>query len=480
MATSTVRFAHSFREQDHFAKKRRAGSRSALKSQEIGRDVKITDHETDFSVLGIDGLAAISVVESVSTSTGVDLPASLFRDCTNLSELADTLGQQTVIPYEPCKVIRDENLLAQAFWDVSKDVRQFAQDAGFATFWTRVYPSQRQLVIAYVLEAFASLGSSLAGLAVEADVIYPKGVLGKHRRVFDGAILGILEDSGLVSRTCSGTMVRTSAPINMPPAKQALDDLVRDHPAYAKIHRLLHVTGYRFADCVRGDADPIALLYGKDKALLQDFYTNVTMFMAASLHLAALVKRVFAKVRSSNSGHVVVIEIGAGFGGITKAVADALIQAQIPFKYTFTDVSSFFFAATKKWYQNLPKDSTMNYEVLDIEKKPPETLLRSLDMAIFTHCIRDTKDLAAPCSHVRDMLHPGGFFALIEFTSRLFWLDLVFGLLDGWWVFVDDRKHCAVEIASWKDICAGQASMTFCVRTGRWASIPQLLRAHTD
>lgn len=67
--------------------------------QEIGRDIKITDYKTDFSVLGIDGLAAISVVESVSTRTGVDLPASLFRDCTNLSELAGALGQQTVIPY---------------------------------------------------------------------------------------------------------------------------------------------------------------------------------------------------------------------------------------------------------------------------------------------------------------------------------------------------------------------------------------------
>lgn len=379
-------------------------------------------------------------------------------------------------------MIRDENLLKQAFWDVSKDVRQFAQDAGFATFWTRVYPSQRQLVIAYVLEAFTSLGSSLAGLPVGADVTYPKGVLGKHRRVFDGAIFEILEDSGLVSRTCSGTMVRTSAPINTPPAKQALDDIVRDHPAYANIHRLLHVTGYRFADCVRGDADPIALLFGKNKALLQEFYTNAPMSLAASLHLAALVKRVFAKVRSSNRGHVEVIEIGAGFGGTTKAVVDALIQAQIPFKYTFTDVSSFFFAAAKKRYQNLPKGSTMNYEVLDIEKKPPETLLRSFDMAISTNCIHATKDLAASCSHVRDMLRPGGFFALIEFTSRLFWLDLVFGLLDGWWAFVDDRKHCTVDTASWKRyLCrAGFNDVLWTDGEVGEKLNPQLLIAYTD
>lgn len=33
---------------------------------------------------------------------------------------------------------------------------------------------------------------------------------------------------------------------------------------------------------------------------------------------------------------------------------------------------------------------------------------------------------------------------------RLYWLDLVFGLLDGWWLFEDGREHCLADESFWK------------------------------
>ncbi len=39
------------------------------------------------------------------------------------------------------------------------------------------------------------------------------------------------------------------------------------------------------------------------------------------------------------------------------------------------------------------------------------------------------------------MLRPDGFVSLVGFTKNIFWFDMVFGLLEGWWLYQDGRKH---------------------------------------
>jgi len=48
-----------------------------------------------------------------------------------------------------------------------------------------------------------------------------------------------------------------------------------------------------------------------------------------------------------------------------------------------------------------------------------------------------TADLRQTLSHVRELLAPGGELILLESTQPLIWLDLIFGLTEGWWKFSD-------------------------------------------
>ena len=48
------------------------------------------------------------------------------------------------------------------------------------------------------------------------------------------------------------------------------------------------------------------------------------------------------------------------------------------------------------------------------------------------------------------MLQHNGLIYLIEITKRLFWLDLVIGLLQGWWLFEDGRNHFLASSALWE------------------------------
>jgi len=154
-----------------------------------------------------------------------------------------------------------------------------------------------------------------------------------------------------------------------------------------------------------------------------------------------------------------------------------LVEAGIPFRYVFTDISVSFFAAAKNRYKNLPAGCVVEYLVLDIEKAPPGHLRGVFDAVISTNCIHATKDLVVSCSNARGLLRPGGLFALVEFTTRLYWLDLVFGLLDGWWLFEDGRKHCTADEALWeaKLKASGYSDVMWVEGDGNRKPNPQLI-----
>jgi hypothetical protein len=48
------------------------------------------------------------------------------------------------------------------------------------------------------------------------------------------------------------------------------------------------------------------------------------------------------------------------------------------------------------------------------------------------------------------MLRSDGLVCLLELTRNLFWLDCVFGLLEGWWLFEDGRQHVLASEDLWK------------------------------
>jgi hypothetical protein len=53
--------------------------------------------------------------------------------------------------------------------------------------------------------------------------------------------------------------------------------------------------------------------------------------------------------------------------------------------------------------------------------------------------------------NIEALLRPHGFVSLVEFTTRMYWFDLVFGLLEGWWLFKDDRPYVLAAPEKWAE-----------------------------
>jgi SAM-dependent methyltransferase len=259
----------------------------------------------------------------------------------------------------------------------------------------------------------------------------------------------ILEDAGLVKKEDDGTFRRTAVPIPMVPAPTLHAVMLDMFPKHASEMRLLHITGHRLADCLSGAADPLALIFRDSaaRALLEDVYTNAPMFKTGTLLLTQYLSSVLE--RFSGSREVRILELGAGTGGTTKHLVEKLagLGTKHKFSYTFTDLSSSLVAAARRKFA---KWSFMHYTVLDVEKDPGPRFAGAYDIIISTNCIHATKDLVQSTTNIRKMLRADGVLCLVELTRNLFWFDLVFGLLEGWWLFSDGREHALADERRWE------------------------------
>src|SRR5690606_26714133 len=75
------------------------------------------------------------------------------------------------------------------------------------------------------------------------------------------------------------------------------------------------------------------------------------------------------------------------------------------------------------------------------------------DVIVATNVLHATADLARTLANVRALLNPGGMLLLLEGTSPRYWLDVTFGLTEGWWTFADSpvrERYPLLAPESWK------------------------------
>lgn len=361
----------------------------------------------------------------------------------------------------PAFVQRPTAFITQAtleFGHIKQETSSFARKTGFAGFYSGVYQKQMCLVLTYILEAFSTLGCDLKALRA-GDPLPAVCYTPKYERLMS-RFYKTLQDAGLISLPDGQSLpCRTARPL--PQARPSADmyhEILTECPGYRPEHQLLNVTGSRLADCLSGRVDPLQLLF-KDEAsvkLLEDVYVSSPMFAMGNKMLGEFLRRLVSCPQYHDGAERLrILEIGAGTGATTRLVVDQLLACNVDFTYTFTDVSVALVASARKKfdarYGQYKPQSHMEFTVLDIEKSPPANMLQSYDLIISSNCIHATRNLRQSCANMEKLLRrDGGMLCLLELTRSLGWLDCVFGLLDGWWRFDDDRTYALVEEHEWK------------------------------
>ncbi|KAH8202697.1 hypothetical protein TruAng_003183 [Truncatella angustata] len=431
-------------------------------AQEIAADTPLAD-------LGIDSLMATEVLSEIHKKYGVTILAEEFQKFDNV--LAITTRIQTLAmlsagdltPPLSCDemgqadgntdvihvVNKNQDIFASiaqnSFLSVKRDFDSILRSQKFADFYERVYPAQMQLVITYIVEAFEIMGCPLTKFS-PGDAIPDISVLGKHQKV-KHRLYQILEDGDLIKQGAKGSFVRTATPIRSESSARLHQAIIVNFPQHTFEHNLLASTGAKLAECLTGRNDPLAILFGTAKArtLMENVYTHAPMFKAGTVNLTRYMVRMLETIPGTRP--ISILELGAGTGGTTKHLLECLVATRKDVQYTFTDLSASLVSAARKKFAQY---DFMRYAVMNIEEDPASQFLNKYDIVISTNCIHATRDLTRSCTNIRKCLRPDGVLCLVELTRNLFWFDLVFGLLEGWWLFEDGREHALASETLWQ------------------------------
>lgn len=458
--------------------------------------------DASFDDLGVDSLMVIEVISELQTHFKVDMPIDELEQLTDLNSLTNYLhgkgavgssydsesdysdsntapstqastpvtasSAATTPPDSPVMDAKPETKdippmtaetvkqplelgpsgMQEAFSKIRFDWEKHASQVGASRFWTTVYPQQADVVCAYVVEAYSKLGVDLSKLQAGDQVPELQKALPKHKHLI-AQMRNILVDSGVLELSGMGSnqqLVRTSKPIDTTPIETRYQRLLEEFPAYTPDTRCLKVTAPLLAECLTGTKEPLNLLFGdkKNREILGDFYAKSPLLDATCRLLAELISTLPAA--ASSKGALKILEVGGGTGGTTKYLVDYLDKCGIKFEYTFTDISQALVNQTKKVFAG--RDD-MEFRTFNADKPAPEELLDKYHLVISTNCIHATSSIERSVGNIRPVLRDDGAICVLEFTRNLYWFDLVFGLLEGWWLMDDSRTHALAPESFW-------------------------------
>ncbi|KAI8200039.1 Highly reducing polyketide synthase FUM1 [Colletotrichum sp. SAR 10_76] len=211
------------------------------------------------------------------------------------------------------------------------------------------------------------------------------------------------------------------------------------HAPAAAIHRISSSCEGIF----NGDVSELELLLAD--GVLQNVY-NCLLLDTDSSRLLSLIGHKKPNLR--------VLEIGAGTGGATASTLRSLTSShgqRIYQSYTYTDISSGFFADAKKRFEEY---GGIEFAILDISKDPLEQGFQaeSYDLIIAWNVIHATPDLHESLSNIRKLIHPEGRFLLQEIFPITPWINHCFGVIPGWWLGEADGRVSTphVSFERWK------------------------------
>lgn len=437
--------------------------------------------------LGVDSLSAVELKGDLEDAFEIEIEDDRFTLDSTVQEILDFLGcggadqeesppQTVTTAVSTTQADRDNTSKSgasiserielsspmEALKQCETTFKQSAAKCRFLNYWMDVAPDQDELLLAYICEAFQAQGLDLGQIS-QGKQVPTLDHLPKHEKVWN-RLLDILEKHYFLTREGS-ILIRGS---RQPPSRSSQElheKFIADFPAYGGEARLMALTGPKVADCLTGKADPVSLMFrgaGPQK-VMEEYYTASPMLSTLTEQMVNFIRILVTSSKStSRDSPLRILEVGAGFGGTTTRLAEVLESSGIPVSYKFTDISPSLVKGAKAKFAKYP---WMEFQPLNLEKDMPDSLKDTYDIVIGTNCVHATTNKTEVVGRLKSLLNEQGFIVLSEVTQLVDWYDIVFGLLDGWWLATDGSTYPLQPPESWmrsfEQVGFGSASVTY-------------------
>ena len=342
--------------------------------------------------------------------------------------------------------------LKQISNQVQLDVDELSETSGLRIHHEAIEKLET-LSAVYILRALKQLGwnptqaerINITGLAAQLGIVERyHGLLGRF--------LSILSEEGWMKAAVDSNNRREWDVVCLPENDDLHVepvDLLAQYPTTRPQIVLTQRCGEQLANILNGTTDPLQLLFPDGSttdadALYQD--------SPEAKVYNTLAQRVIAELVKSSNQHLRILEIGAGTGSTTASILPILAGRNV--EYLFTDISTLFLSRAKEKFMAYP---FMSYQLLNIEQDLPTQGFkdRQFDIVIAVNVLHATQDLHQTLSHIQQVMTPHGTLLITEATAPERWIDLTFGLTDGWWRFTDVNlrpDYPLISCEQWTDL----------------------------
>jgi acyl transferase domain-containing protein/NADPH:quinone reductase-like Zn-dependent oxidoreductase/surfactin synthase thioesterase subunit/NAD(P)-dependent dehydrogenase (short-subunit alcohol dehydrogenase family)/SAM-dependent methyltransferase len=322
-------------------------------------------------------------------------------------------------------------------------------------YYANYEPRQYRLTIGYICHALREMGMDFAsGSEVNVkELIRDFEVVSDHQRLFYH-IFKLLKDAGIVEGEKDDYRVIETPDFR--DVKSWIHEINNQYPEFRHETTLLGRCGPEIAGVLKGTVDPIQLIFPEDQwDLIVKYYVEGFAFRKYNDLAARVVSEMVNRVPEDQTLRI--LEIGAGTGGITQAVLPLLPAGRT--EYYYTDVSHMFMLKAQQRFARYP---FVQYKLLDIEKDPADQGfdINSFDLVIASDVIHATRNLKTSLGHVKRLLASEGIMMMLEVTNSPVYLDFIFGMTEGWWLFEDTDirpEHATMGPDRWKKVLEREA-----------------------
>ncbi|WP_414581134.1 SDR family NAD(P)-dependent oxidoreductase [Scytonema sp. PCC 10023] len=362
-------------------------------------------------------------------------------------ELKARPGQALV--YQPADYLPSSQQIADS---LSRVAAHLSEQLGRPHYYSTVNPQMEVLSAAYVFKALQQLGFKPQLLTrISAETLAKQlGVVSQHHRLL-GRMLEIMHEDGVLRRVEDEWEVCLLPEFKEP--QEIWKELLARSPAYQAELMLLERCGEKLAQVLRGEVDPLQLIFPEGSMTISEhLYQDAPN---SRIYNLLVQKAIGAALERLPSGRKVrILEIGAGTGSMASYVLPKLPVKQT--EYVFTDVTQQFTTSAQQKFSDYP---FIEYRVLDIETDPVSQGFdaHSFDLILAADVLHATRDLRSTLENVKQLLTSQGLLILLELTKPSRFMDLVFGMLKGWWLFSDlDLRpaHPLLCSQKWRDLLA--------------------------